>query len=176
MAPPKTGDISASKRLSSFFSSTPSAAPNRGLDQSRPPDVVPHPPSSFPASRPYGGHSFDPQSQLPPLQPPPNLGASDYGPQTASPVRFSGSGSRPQTPVLNIPQYSSDDGSTSKLHKRRSWLPGSSKAKLKAKDEPPPKAWIAGHDGRPPYDVNLLLQGWQVPELWDEAGGRWTTF
>lgn len=59
-----------------------------------------------------------------------------------------------------------------KLSKRRSWRPGKSRVEVQTEGVQLPKAWIAApsNTDNVPYDLTLLLNFQQVPELWKESG------
>lgn len=63
--------------------------------------------------------------------------------------------------------------------KRRSWIPGRTRASSVDTRVPPipqltgesaPSAWIAGLDQKIAYDLSPLARGEQIPELWNDAG------
>ncbi|EKG12632.1 hypothetical protein MPH_10298 [Macrophomina phaseolina MS6] len=52
--------------------------------------------------------------------------------------------------------------------KRKSFF--GSKTRKSAVEPSGPQAWIVGHEGKPEYNVSLLQNAEQLPELWDEQG------
>ncbi|WEW54747.1 hypothetical protein PRK78_000172 [Emydomyces testavorans] len=60
----------------------------------------------------------------------------------------------------------------SRLSKGKSWVPGRARRGSDAVPDSKPmmRAWIAGTPQEIPYDVDQLVAGERVPELWDEGG------
>ncbi|KUL85563.1 hypothetical protein ZTR_08033 [Talaromyces verruculosus] len=174
--------VKSARRISSLFnmktnrdsasSSTSSGSPKqmpsnthlsvdhrRARSHSRP--AVRHASSPQPHSteaRPTTSHGYDPDhlDLNSPLPPPPSF-------RSASATR--GPGARSKTPDPHSHQ------------RRRSWMPG--KANSIVFDAPVASeqydlnafdAWVAGLDQKIPYDLARLMQGEQIPELWNEQG------
>ncbi|KAJ4373195.1 hypothetical protein N0V83_003488 [Neocucurbitaria cava] len=112
--------------------------------------------------------SIEPAASLEPLDPPPALEVPSRG---TSPSR-SGSrpGTRPGTPNLDAPS----EGNLKKLRRKSRLFGGGSVSDGAIPDTQhghnSPLAWIVGHKGKVPYNLTMLLNGEQVPELWDDAG------
>ncbi|KAK5132528.1 hypothetical protein LTR08_008912 [Meristemomyces frigidus] len=116
-----------------------------------------------------------------PLLPPPPIASGSYSRSSSidrsvsrpdTPNNFS----RPTTPSLQLQGHpltpSSPTGSSGaekeKQKRKHSWF-----GKAKIEDEPVgPAAWVAGHREKQAYDVEDLLNGRPVKELWDEAEGN----
>lgn len=112
------------------------------------------------------------------VRPPSSLGSgSRPGSRASSPTSTGGFRSRPQTPTIVVPEDANSPGQlqstsstpSSKLNKRKSWLPGKGD-KARPGDIKHSKAWIAGLKDHVPYDLNPLLQGERVAEMWNERG------
>ncbi|EXJ83347.1 hypothetical protein A1O1_06968 [Capronia coronata CBS 617.96] len=87
-----------------------------------------------------------------------------------------GSRSRPQTPTLLIPSSGTESParpatpSSGKITKKKSWMPGKHERQKVDDGYGQRKAWIAGLRDYVPYDLDPLLRGDKVPELWNERG------
>ncbi|KAK3671301.1 hypothetical protein LTR78_008761 [Recurvomyces mirabilis] len=112
-----------------------------------------------------------------PLLPPPPIAAAGAHPRSSSTDRsrpgtpsFSNNYSRPTTPN---PQHMQGQApmtppsAQSEKKKDKKGLFGRSKKDGHA--ERGPVAWIGGHPERPPYEINGLLNGLPLPEMWDES-------
>ncbi|KAK4866450.1 hypothetical protein LT330_008382 [Penicillium expansum] len=81
--------------------------------------------------------------------------------------------SRPSSSAgLTIPGSTPDSRPSTPSSKRRSWMPGRSRASSIDKRPTPmlPAAWIAGLDQKVVYDLGPLSRGEQIQELWNEQG------
>ncbi|OJJ45635.1 hypothetical protein ASPZODRAFT_152671 [Penicilliopsis zonata CBS 506.65] len=109
-----------------------------------------------------------------PLQPPPSLLALN---QDLADTSGTGPDGRPQSRGrsssaggLFVPGTGPDSrpGTPSK---RRSWMPGRMRASsMDRRVQQMPNAWIAGLDQKVPYELDPLVRGQQIPELWSEQG------
>ncbi|KAJ5551730.1 hypothetical protein N7461_006428 [Penicillium sp. DV-2018c] len=192
--------VKSAKRISSLFSlgskdrdsqTSPVTSPalksseNLPLDKrrrsnSRPTRHVSTPNAVFSPSEP---RTMPDKLDLEGLPPPPSLLAvnSDLASSApSSPVgRPQSRGremSRPSSSAgLAIPG-SNPDSRPSTPSKRRSWMPGRSRASsMDKRSNPPPSpmlpaAWIAGLDQKVVYDLGPLSRGEQIQELWNEQG------
>ncbi|KAL8908269.1 MAG: hypothetical protein Q9207_000890 [Kuettlingeria erythrocarpa] len=79
-------------------------------------------------------------------------------------------GSRPDSPSKQLRPHTPTK--EQKLAKRRSWMPGKSRVEVQTEGIQLPKAWIAApsNTDNVSYDLTLLLNFQQVPELWKESG------
>jgi hypothetical protein len=109
-----------------------------------------------------------------PLRPPPSLPTLDPSQSYngSSSGHNSGPGSRPnsrpQTPTSLVPPGGGIRGSPTpeaKSTKRRSWLPGRSRAESNDESKGLFTAWIAGLPHKVMYDVNPLVNGERVSSL-----------
>lgn len=81
--------------------------------------------------------------------------------------------SRPQTPVLNLPNQpsavsASPGGDQDKKLKKHWW----NKKDRKDDEDRGPAAWVAGHPQKLPYDVDGLMNGRPMQELWNNEDGN----
>ncbi|EME85441.1 uncharacterized protein MYCFIDRAFT_72378 [Pseudocercospora fijiensis CIRAD86] len=117
------------------------------------------------------------------LMPPPSITASGYHSRNNSTDRSRPgtpgglNPSRPMTPVLNLPDQPpitpvstgrTDNNSTEKKEKKHWW----NKKDKRDDANRGPLAWIAGHPQRLPYDVEGLMQGRPMQELWNNEDGN----
>ena len=174
------------KRISSIFSLSKDDSGSES-NASVPPSTSTLPLAQSPAQQKLHRHrvtasselTLEGQTPITPLAPPPLLTSDGFvrPPSSAGtgsrPVsragspQSTGSRSRPATPSLLIPgdNASSSRPSTptsTKLNKRRSWLPGSRDRGKNDNDPKRSKAWIAGLKDQVPYDLTPLLNGERV--------------
>lgn len=192
MAPSASRDRSANRRISAFFLSkakASSSASNSDSDtddrRGRSSPVNPHASLSL-AKSPRRSHLAPPADTKDELQsfPPVATVSPDSRSESAAPASHPIQDlpvTRPRVPSISIPTASNHERGPAtatdhagKLRKRRnSWLRAAgSKDNIKERETKDPKAWVAGYDSKPAYSVDFLLQGQQVPELWDETGGQ----
>ncbi|KAH7364915.1 hypothetical protein BKA65DRAFT_388987 [Rhexocercosporidium sp. MPI-PUGE-AT-0058] len=161
----------------------PPAAPSQTTNMNA---TMPPPPAPPPPPPPYTStpHKLQKQS-TPPLQ--------VTSPRDTSPSPHSLEGRRPRANSLLPPQpdmvqarsfsspiasrpfstNTSDGELDGKLKKRRSWLPGSSKSRSRNPsqdlDAAPSAAWVLAGGHQIDYNLNFLLGGDKIPELWDDS-------
>lgn len=191
MAPSESRDRSANRRISAFFLPRAKASPPPSNSDSDSDDrkgrrSSVNPPLSLSSGKSRGrSHLAPPVNTQDELQPPGPAGVDSRDSRSKSPASFPNlapdlPNSRPRVPSISIPSDSNRERGPAtatdhagKLRKRRnSWLRGTgAKDQTKESNSQAPKAWIAGYDGKPAYNSDFLLNGQQVPELWDDLGG-----
>ncbi|OQE46580.1 hypothetical protein PENCOP_c001G05498 [Penicillium coprophilum] len=182
--------VKSAKRISSLFSlgskdrdssSTVSSPVNsenidgRRRSSSKPTRHVSTPNPVFSSEPRTMPDSLDMES----LPPPPSLLAVNQDLANSAPSSPVG---RPQSRGRDVSRPSSSaglaipgstpDSRPSTPSKRRSWMPGRSRASSIDKRPTPmlPAAWIAGLDQKVVYDLGPLSRGEQIQELWNEQG------
>ena len=154
-------------------------------DHLSPNDLMPPPPVPFAADSPRSRTS----SPVMRSRPSTSSGLRPNS-QTSSPVASSAhppgfhnpahASTAPETdevppPILGPPRTKTSSLETEKKLKRRSWMPGT-----KEKSSPTSKlasapnalqAWITGHADKVAYNLDPLIQGQRLEELWEDTAG-----
>jgi len=139
------------------------------------PEYPPPPPPNAPRHVSLSNPTIQPvetteesAAALEPLEPPHAPALAVPGSRNSSPSR-SRPGSR-QNSRPGTPSDSATEGNLKKLRRRSKLFGGSQAGDEFAGGVPQahdsPLAWIAGHKGKVPYNLAMLLNGERVPELW----------
>ncbi|KAL5320213.1 hypothetical protein ACEPPN_011014 [Leptodophora sp. 'Broadleaf-Isolate-01'] len=160
-APPTRPPPSAPIDINNIITNMPpplshTSTPYKLQKQNTPPVQVASPRDTSPSPHSFDGRRPRANSLLPPQ------------PDIVQTRSFS-------SPIASRPLSTNiSDGETDgKLKKRRSWLPGSSKSRSRNPsqdlDAAPSRAWVLAGGHQIDYNLNFLLGGDKIPELWDES-------